>query len=255
MPLAPLVPASTQHWQSQWHTIEATRKIAARGTIGRCCHAHDVPRRSNGWAEGWLEAMGAFLWQSVAAGGAGGAGGLVAAAVLAGGALLAVADRRHQAAADALLDVCDSVPFLGTEAAAQPARRIEPPQEFAGPPEPAGSAASLFHAGTRGRGRGPGKPARPVAVGTLGGDFLAGMAHVGVAGGRRLATPRRAAAAFAAGRLVAAGVAADAELARLVAELAGSVAFAACRRPCRWPRIVRCLSAGSGGRGWYCPAG
>ena len=65
----------------------------------------------NGWAEGWLQVMGAFHWQSTL---------LVAlvawgrpAAVLARGPLLAVADRGHQAPLDALLVACRHYPLIG----------------------------------------------------------------------------------------------------------------------------------------------
>ena len=184
------------------------QKIAqtAGARIGRCCDAHHVAdgRRLGGRL---AEGDGGLPLAVGALGGAGGSRRMVPAAVLARGPLLAVADRRHQAAADALLVAGRSGALVAPENSAEPIRQHPQPPEISAAreipddSEPDGASASISGAaGERSRSL----PHKAPHGGISGDDFLGGMAHGSVAGGDCLATPPIAPAAPVAGPIAAA---------------------------------------------------
>ena len=201
----------------------------AGARIGRCCHAHHVAdsRRLGGRL---AEGDGGRPLAVDAAGGAGGAGGLVPAAVLARGPLLAMADRRHQAPADALLVAGRAAALVGTWTSAQPTHNLaaarDPAVRRSSPkPEP----VVLPHQSPLPQREGT----EPVPQSPTWGELLATIswqawlmsAWLAVIVWQLLRLLRQR---LWLARLLRQAVAPDGELAQLVAELAGSIGL---RRP------------------------
>ena len=227
----------------------------ARIGFGRCCDAHDVAddkRLGGRLAEG----DGSRPLAVDAAGGAGGTGGLVSAAVLARGPLLAVADRRHQTAADALLVACRSDAFVGSREL-RPAHPDPQPPEFQ-PPRSSPTAPSRLVLPHRfsmpqreGTEAAPQSPSSREVLATISWETWLLVAWLAVVLWQLLRLLRQR---LWLARLLRQAVAPDGELAQLVAELAGSIGL---RRPpdrcVRRRRTARCSSAGRGDRGSCCP--